>query len=85
VQVDVSADAFCHSMVRSIVGVLLAVGAGRIPEDRPVLLLATRRRTADIPVAPAHGLTLTGVDYPPDADLAIRAQLTRAVRATPSS
>ena len=32
----VSADAFCHSMVRSLVGALLAVGEGRKPVDWPV-------------------------------------------------
>jgi tRNA pseudouridine38-40 synthase len=81
VLIDVTADAFCHSMVRSLVGVLLAVGGGRTDPDRPVALLNAARRTADIAVAPARGLTLVGVDYPPDAELAERAARTRAVRA----
>ena len=77
----VSADAFCHAMVRSIVGALLAVGSARFAEERPATLLEARRRTAEVPVAPAHGLTLVGVDYPPDAELSARADQTRAVRA----
>ncbi len=80
IRVEVTADAFCHSMVRSLVGVLIAVGELRIGVDRPAALLAQRARTAQVPVAPALGLTLIGVDYPPDADLARRAQLTRALR-----
>ena len=81
VHVDVTADAFCHSMVRALVGSLLAVGDGRVPVGRPAALLAARERTAAISVAPAHGLTLLDVDYPADAELAARAAQTRAVRA----
>ncbi|WP_205843744.1 tRNA pseudouridine(38-40) synthase TruA [Nakamurella deserti] len=81
VAVDVSADAFCHSMVRSLVGALLAVGDGRMPVARPRELLAARRRTSAVHGAPARGLTLMGVDYPDDAALRQRADLTRAVRA----
>ncbi|TCO65373.1 tRNA pseudouridine38-40 synthase [Actinocrispum wychmicini] len=77
---QVSADAFCHSMVRSLVGALLAVGEGRKPADWPVSLLAAESRSSDVTVAPAHGLVLTGVDYPPDEQLAARAQQTRNVR-----
>jgi tRNA pseudouridine38-40 synthase len=77
---DVRADAFCHSMVRSLVGALLAVGEGRREVDWPAALLAARRRDAAAHVAPAHGLTLEEVGYPPDAELADRAQQTRARR-----
>ncbi|WP_410650300.1 tRNA pseudouridine(38-40) synthase TruA [Amycolatopsis sp. cmx-4-54] len=81
VEVAVSADAFCHSMVRSLVGALLLVGDGRRPLGWPGDVLASRTR--DSAVAPAHGLTLVAVDYPPDAELASRADQTRAMR-TPS-
>ncbi|MEU3764018.1 tRNA pseudouridine(38-40) synthase TruA [Amycolatopsis keratiniphila] len=81
VEVEVSADAFCHSMVRSLVGALLLVGDGRRPLDWPGEVLDSRTR--DSAVAPAHGLTLMAVDYPPDAELAARADQTRAMR-TPS-
>jgi tRNA pseudouridine38-40 synthase len=77
---QVSADAFCHSMVRSLVGALLAVGEGRKPDDWPVSLLTAESRSSEVAVAPAHGLILTAVDYPPDDQLAARAELTRNVR-----
>jgi tRNA pseudouridine38-40 synthase len=84
VRIDVVADAFCHSMVRSLVGALLAVGSARFQPDRPAALLLAGRRTAEIAVVASHGLTLVGVDYPPDAELTGRAELTRAVRETPA-
>jgi tRNA pseudouridine38-40 synthase len=77
---EVSADAFCHSMVRSLVGALLAVGRGHRPVHWPADLLAARVRSSEVTVAPAHGLTLTAVDYPPPADLATRATQTRNLR-----
>jgi tRNA pseudouridine38-40 synthase len=80
VLVGASADAFCHSMVRSLVGALLAVGEGRRPAGWPASLLARRVRADEVVVAPAHGLTLVGVDYPPDGDLAARNEVTRALR-----
>lgn len=84
---DVEADAFCHSMVRALVGALLAVGEGRRGAEWPAQVLARGVRDPGVTVAPAHGLTLVEVRYPPDASLATRAEQTRAVRAftTPSS
>jgi tRNA pseudouridine38-40 synthase len=76
----VSADAFCHSMVRSLIGALLAVGEGRLPVDWPASLLSATERPSTIGVAPPHGLTLLGVDYPPDDQLAARAARTRNLR-----
>lgn len=81
--VTVVADAFCHSMVRSLVGALLAVGEGRRAGDWPASLLTLGRRANDVTVAPAHGLTLVEVGYPDDDDaaaLAARAEQTRARR-----
>ncbi|HEV7193187.1 MAG TPA: tRNA pseudouridine(38-40) synthase TruA [Jatrophihabitantaceae bacterium] len=77
----VQADAFCHSMVRSLVGALIAVGDGRRMPNWPAALLEHDRRADDVTVAAPHGLTLVGVGYPPDSELADRAQRTRAVRA----
>jgi tRNA pseudouridine38-40 synthase len=77
---SVSADAFCHSMVRSLVGALLAVGEGRKPPEWPATLLTAESRSSTVTVAPAHGLVLTKVDYPPDDRLAARAAETRNVR-----
>jgi tRNA pseudouridine38-40 synthase len=73
----VRADAFCHSMVRSLVGALLAVGDGRRPPDWPAAQLARTDRSGEVAVVPAHGLTLVEVAYPPEADLAARAAATR--------
>lgn len=80
VRVDVTADAFCHSMVRALVGSLLAVGELRLPAVRPGELLAARERTSAFPVVPPHGLSLRQVDYPADHELAGRAAGTRALR-----
>jgi tRNA pseudouridine38-40 synthase len=76
----VSADAFCHSMVRSLIGALLAVGEHRLPVTWPGSLLTATTRPSTIGVAAAHGLTLIGVDYPPDDELAARAERTRNLR-----
>lgn len=79
VVLTVQADAFCHTMVRSLVGALTAVGEGRKGEDWPAELLAGRTRASA--VAPAHGLSLDEIAYPGDAELAARAVATRARRA----
>ena len=68
-------------MVRSLVGALIAVGEGRRDVDWPRSLLAGAERSSDVHVAPAHGLTLVEVGYPPDDQLAARAEQTRARRA----
>jgi tRNA pseudouridine38-40 synthase len=78
---EVRADAFCHSMVRSLVGACVAVGEGRLPVERPGQLLATAARANEFAVLPAKGLTLLEVGYPPAAELAARAEQTRARRA----
>ncbi|MGX5653529.1 tRNA pseudouridine(38-40) synthase TruA [Geodermatophilus nigrescens] len=80
VTVRASADAFCHSMVRSLVGALLAVGEGRREPGWPAQLLTRRVRADEVVVAPPGGLTLVRVDYPADADLAARVERTRALR-----
>jgi tRNA pseudouridine38-40 synthase len=80
IEVHASADAFCHSMVRSLVGGLTAVGERRRPPDWPASLLARRERANDVPVAPPGGLTLVRVDYPDDDQLAARTRVTRARR-----
>lgn len=77
----VVADAFCHSMVRALVGSLLAVGEGRRPVEWPHQVLAHAVRDSGVRVAPAHGLTLEEVRYPAGEDeLARRAGATRQVR-----
>jgi tRNA pseudouridine38-40 synthase len=81
----VRADAFCHSMVRSLVGAVLAVGQGRRDQAWLDRIAAGTARSQEISVAPAHGLTLEGVVYPPDAELAVRAIQTRARRGEESA
>jgi tRNA pseudouridine38-40 synthase len=76
----VTADAFCWSMVRSLVGALLAVGEQRRPATWCRGLLDATDRSSDFAAAPAHGLTLIGVDYPPDDELAARTVITRDLR-----
>jgi tRNA pseudouridine38-40 synthase len=83
VVIEVQADAFCHSMVRSLVGSLIAVGAHQVPISRPAELLAGLTRASGVHVAPALGLTLVAVDYPPEHELAERARSTRAFRELP--
>lgn len=80
----VEADAFCHNQVRAMVGALLAVGDGRRPVDWPAKVLAARQRDSAVVVAPAHGLTLEGVGYPPDDELAQRVRTARNRRGLPS-
>jgi tRNA pseudouridine38-40 synthase len=67
-------------MVRSLVGAMLDVGRGRRAVDWPAELLTRTERESGVAVAPAHGLTLVGVDYPPDAALEARTAITRNVR-----
>ena len=78
---ELSADAFCHSMVRSLVGALLWVGDGRRDVTWPREVLGGSSRDSRVLVVGAHGLTLTGVDYPPDPELAARADRARTRRA----
>ena len=80
VALTVEADAFCHSMVRSLVGAGIAVGRGRRPPAWPAALLAARSRRDAAPLAPAHGLTLEAVDYPADDELAAQAERARTLR-----
>ena len=77
---EVSADAFCHHMVRSLVGATLTVGQGRNSEEWPAELLARRSRELAAPLAPAHGLTLEAITYPEPRRWAEQAQAARVLR-----
>jgi len=60
---EIAGSAFCHQMVRSIVGFMVAVGSGkRQADDLPEVIDAHNRSAAENP-APPHGLTLWQVDY----------------------
>ncbi len=81
----VTADAFCWAMVRSLVGALLAVGQHRRTRAWCRELLTSTCRSSDFAAAPARGLTLVGVDYPPEDQLAARSVITRELRRRPVS
>lgn len=83
----VQADAFCHHMVRSLIGALLPVGEGRREEGWPAAVLAARTREAArrdgagaAPMVPPQGLTLEHVEYPPDEELAAQSRAARRLR-----
>ena len=74
----VRADAFCHSMVRALVGCLMAVGEGRRPTAWAGEVLRAEAPDPAVTVMHAHGLTLEEVAYPADDELAARAERARA-------
>lgn len=80
----VVADAFCHSMVRSLVGSAVAVGAGQLSTDDVLRLRQEGARTSAWKTMPAHGLTLMEIYYPDQEHLATRAEQTRAPRHLPA-
>jgi tRNA pseudouridine38-40 synthase len=77
---NVKADAFCHSMVRALVGACVAVGQGRLAVADVAELRDAGERTSAFKVLAARGLTLVEVGYPADDLLAARAEQTRARR-----
>jgi tRNA pseudouridine38-40 synthase len=79
----VRADAFCHNMVRSLVGAMLFVGDGHRPVEWPAKVLATGVRDSAVHVVRPHGLTLEEVGYPADGLLAARSVLARNKRSLP--
>ena len=76
----VRADAFCHSMVRALVGCMITVGEGRRPPEWAREVLAAGHRDPNVVVLPPHGLTLEEVAYPADSELAARVEQTSARR-----
>ncbi|MFD0777008.1 tRNA pseudouridine synthase A, partial [Streptomonospora algeriensis] len=76
----VEADAFCHNMVRALVGAMLAVGEGRRAEDWPAQVLAAGVRDSAVHVVAPHGLTLEAVGYPQPEEMAARASASRRIR-----
>ena len=72
------ADAFCHSMVRALVGASVSVGERKLAGERLLGIRAEAQRTSEFKVMPSHGLALVEVGYPDD--VAARAAQTRARR-----
>ncbi|MBB6121035.1 tRNA pseudouridine38-40 synthase [Nocardiopsis algeriensis] len=79
----IQADAFCHNMVRALVGALLAVGDGRRGTEWPARVLNAAVRDSSVHVVGPQGLSLEEVRYPADEELAERARATRRVRELP--
>ncbi|MFM7624543.1 MAG: tRNA pseudouridine(38-40) synthase TruA, partial [Actinomycetota bacterium] len=77
---EVVADAFCYSMVRNLVGACVRVGEGRFEPSWIRDVLENRERVSESLAFPARGLTLVGVEYPPDSELESRARITIARR-----
>ncbi|MEU7010810.1 tRNA pseudouridine(38-40) synthase TruA [Streptomyces sp. NPDC046332] len=84
-EATVKADAFCHNMVRSLVGALLFVGDGHRPVEWPAKVLAAGVRDSAVHVVRPHGLTLEEVGYPADGLLAARNREARNKRTLPGA
>jgi tRNA pseudouridine38-40 synthase len=80
IELTVVADAFCHSMVRSLVGALVRIGEGARDAAWLAEVADHGVRDSGIQVMPAGGLTLEQVDYPADDQLAARAEQARRTR-----
>ncbi|MEY4940141.1 MAG: hypothetical protein RIQ93_1876, partial [Verrucomicrobiota bacterium] len=63
VHITAEADGFLYKMVRSLAGVLVAVGEGKLSVARVEEILRARERTEAVKTAPPHGLFLTKVFY----------------------
>lgn len=75
-QAIVTADAFCYSMVRNIVGAVVCVGESRFDLEWISSLLVNKTRVSESMVFPARGLSLISVEYPADELLQSRATVT---------
>ncbi len=82
-EATVQADAFCHNMVRSLVGAMLFVGDGHRPVEWPAKVLAAGVRDSAVHVVRPHGLTLEEVAYPPAGQLEARNRASRTKRTLP--
>jgi tRNA pseudouridine38-40 synthase len=82
-EATVKADAFCHNMVRSLVGAMLFVGDGHRPPAWPGEVLARQVRDSAVHVVRPHGLTLEEVGYPADGELEARNLAARNRRSLP--
>ncbi len=69
VVMDIHANAFLHHMVRNIMGSLMVIGRGERPVEWLAEVLASRDRTQAGMTAPAAGLYLVNVSYPPQCGL----------------
>ena len=63
VTIRVSGTGFLYNMVRIISGTLIEIGNGQYPPERMQTILEACSREAAGPTAPAHGLTLMGIEF----------------------
>jgi tRNA pseudouridine38-40 synthase len=80
----VRADAFCHNMVRALVGAMITVGEGRREPEWAGEVLRRGERDPRVTVVHPHGLALEEVGYPSDDELAVQAEASRRMRTLPS-
>jgi tRNA pseudouridine38-40 synthase len=80
IEIWLTADAFCHNMVRAIVGALMAVGGGTASADEIAAVLAAKSREDMFKVVAPKGLTLMKIGYPSDDKLAAQAVITKVQR-----
>ena len=65
---EVRANAFCHQMVRSLVGTFVDIGLGKRPPSDMMALIRSGRRSDASQIAPPHGLCLWEVGYPAQSE-----------------
>ncbi|MSU47805.1 MAG: tRNA pseudouridine(38-40) synthase TruA [Opitutus sp.] len=63
IQITAEAEGFLYKMVRSLAGLLVSVGEGKLTVADARQILHSRERTAAVQTAPAQGLFLTKVFY----------------------
>ena len=80
IDIEIEADAFCHNMVRSVVGALMSAGSGRTTNAEIRKALKGKRNEHAYKVQAPQGLTLIKISYPPKTKLAAQAELTQRMR-----
>jgi tRNA pseudouridine38-40 synthase len=80
IDIEVEADAFCHNMVRSLVGALMSAGSGRTTVREVRKALKGNRNEHAYKVQAPQGLTLIKIAYPAKSKLAAQAELTQRMR-----
>jgi tRNA pseudouridine38-40 synthase len=80
IEIELMGDAFCHNMVRSLVGALVAVGRGRASVQDVSARVKSANRVGSFKVLGPQGLSLIEVGYPKDARLAAQAEKARSMR-----
>jgi tRNA pseudouridine38-40 synthase len=80
IDIEIEADAFCHNMVRSVVGALMSAGSGRTTAKAVRKALKGQRNEHKYKVQAPQGLTLIKINYPPKSKLGAQAELTQRMR-----